>query len=753
MANIFDELHDALNENVMSTIYEKVNEVLGAGNQLFAMEFPARPLNPRDFEYTIDDCYSKITKPYPVQEAEFLLSDELFDCSPIVQGSNGEKLSSVYTTVINNYVPKLESMANFVADQNDIREWLLSKSDSNAEDANSALSRLALCKDLYNKYLEMRNEWYKTKDEKYEACKRGDGGQNLDTYAKWLSSEGLVQEEILNNYYNDAIVKGHYHEVLTLLGYLNVASPAETLEITKQKMRSSLRRSLDGSSDVYPVNFQPSDWFKSLRPNINPKDLTMAKDQLVLEYRNKRQKLSALQNQLLEVSAIHIAPTEQEELKRAADEAEARVAAAESNMMQLYGASACNAFKAVLKIFNAYSNPVALAAASKEVVAALAAKETGGTAPLQNKSILDLLEGITAKAAEDMFKQQEGLQENLAALKAANEARTAYSEAKVKDMTLQKLKIEELIKNVQDDLDFLAPLVSGILNPEVAEQFNNNLLTGDNSGEDNDFTDIVITCEKKAEQSASATSASTSSTSWNVGGWFFSAARNKAKTQAEAKLATEDLACTLEIGFRIKKVAIDRGGWLNPTIFKLTNNFFHLTDIRVSGGLNKEQVQKAVSTNQGVVGGDVNRLVTYYSDKDTGKTNPLRYVLPAIPTGFVVAKDVTIKITSSSISSEAVKNSYEQSNATGGGLFCFKASHSSTTKGSNETSYHGSDANSFYMRIPGPQILGWFLQFTPPDLASEYKGIDTNVYKEISAKLNLQTGNPSANFEIPLGNS
>ena len=40
-------------------------------------------------------------RPYPVQEAEFLLSDQLFDVSPVVQGPNGERLSTVFNTVIN----------------------------------------------------------------------------------------------------------------------------------------------------------------------------------------------------------------------------------------------------------------------------------------------------------------------------------------------------------------------------------------------------------------------------------------------------------------------------------------------------------------------------------------------------------------------------------------------------------------------------------------------------------------------------
>ena len=119
---------------------------------------------------------------------------------------------------------------------------------------------------------------------------------------RWLRS---LMEKI-SNFYNDAVVRGHYHEVLTLLGFLNVASPSEALKNTKQKMRSSLRRSLDDSTDIYPVQFQPSNWFTALRPNVRPKDLTIAADSLVAEYRAKQQRLRSLQVQLSEQAAIEI---------------------------------------------------------------------------------------------------------------------------------------------------------------------------------------------------------------------------------------------------------------------------------------------------------------------------------------------------------------------------------------------------------------------------------------------------------------
>jgi hypothetical protein len=142
-----------------------------------------------------------------------------------------------------------------------------------------------IVQEAIRRFFRPAQAWYGERNSSYDSLKeKGD----LDGYARWLSTQGLVEEEKLNNTYNDAVVRGHYHEVMTLLGFLNISSLAEVLESTKQKMRASIRRSMDGSSDVYPVQFQPSDWFKSLRPNISPKDLTMATDNLIADSRQKK---------------------------------------------------------------------------------------------------------------------------------------------------------------------------------------------------------------------------------------------------------------------------------------------------------------------------------------------------------------------------------------------------------------------------------------------------------------------------------
>lgn len=727
--SILESLIESSSDDVMNLIYNNVNKLLGAGSQIFAMEFPARPLNARDYEYNTDDCYSTLTKPYTVQEKEFLLSDQLYDLSPVVQGTNGERLSTVFNTVINNYVPRLEALKSFVNDQKNLREWLLAPVTDEVRGERKTLSRMAMARELYDEFLERRNEWYSTKNRVYEEYRAKD---NLDGYANWLSSEGLVQEEQISNFYNDAVVRGHYHEVLTLLGFLNVSSPSEALESTKQKMRSSLRRSLDGSTDIYPVQFQPSDWFKSLRPNLSPKDLTMATDSLVAEYRAKQQRLRGLKAQLAEQTIIGIDPSKQGDLKGAIDECEKNLSEAQEQLLSTYGSGALSAVKAVIDI---YKNTVDPYEQAKTVI-----QKIEGTANKQSldpteKRIYGIVENIAAETVQGIIEACAEQDKTLQSLNKLNEARMAYSEAKVRDMTLQKQRIEEQIQTVQADLDFLAPLVAGTIAEADTEtgagsaaDADVSLLTSSDEAQDENFMDVIIKSDDEGSFSGNSSSSGSSQSSLTLGGWFWSAGKSHSEQSGAEAQEKKTVKRKMEIGFRVKKVAIDRGGWFNPTIFKLSDNYYRLADIRVSRGLTKDDVYRASSAGADSAA-QLNALVTYRANVD-GESKRLSYVLPSFPTGFVIAKDITIRIQCEKDEAESSRQYMEQSDARSGGIFGFRASSGSSSKSQSESAYFGSTSNFFYIRIPGPQILGWFLELTPADNASPYQKLDPSMYSD-----------------------
>jgi hypothetical protein len=723
---ILEQIQENSSAGIMTILYNKVNELFGAGNQLFAMEFPARALNIRTYEYLDDDSYSVLTKPYPVQEAEFLLSDQLFDVSPIVQGSNGERLAVVYETLLNNLVPRLEGLRAFVNDQKNLREWLLTDIEDEVNGERKKLSRMSMAKELYGEFLKKRNDWYAEKNSYYDKCKKEN---NLDEYARWLSSEGLVREAEINNFYNDTIVRGNYHEVLTLLGFLNVSSHSEVLESTKQKMRSSLRRSLDGSTDIYPVQFQPSNWFRALRPNMSPKDLTMATDSLLAEYQSKQNRLRSLQAQLSELTVIEISPEDRKKLEAEIAGKERELSKAEQNLVAQYGTGAVSAVKAVISIYKEMGKPFNVAANELKTPAGRIAEILGNISQEVLGSIVETMRGQVA--VNDALKQ-------------LTDVRMNFTEAKIKDMRLQRLRIEEQINNVQADLNFLGPLVSGSVAATMGQDDGNkgepNLMTSTGEGtDDNSFTDIVIKSEQGVSSSGNSSRSSASKSSWNVGGWFWSAGGQSDSSFAESREEKTEMDSKVEIGLRIKKVTFDRGGWFNPNVFKLSNNYYRLAETMFSKGITTDEVQACMQDSAGASAA-LKRLVTYIVEEEGRKTE-MSYILPAFPTGFVIAKDITIRIQSSKEESEASRSYMESSHSSSGGILGFRTSTAGSSKSQSEAAYFGNTENYFYIRIPGPQILGWFLEFTPTDNTSPYKQLDPTLYdNEINSVLKEVSG-------------
>lgn len=791
--------------SIMTLIYNKINDMIGAGNQLFAMQFPAQPLNPNMYRYDVKDRSSVLTKPFTVSEAEFRLADQLFDVSPITAGSNGEKLSVVYSTAINNYIPKLDYLAPFIKDRAGLGHWLLEATE--VLDANkNPLSRIELCKKLYQEYLEAKNAWNEEKNKKFEELKHVDGG--MDEYAKWQSSYGMVRTEQLNNMYNDVVVSGHLHEVLTILGYLNASSIAEELELSKQKMRNSARLSLDESLTVYPVQFSPNNWFKALEPNLNPADLTMAKESIRDIYLDKQKELMRAKGDLQKAELLSTGPDDVKNAQAAVDAAKKAVTDAESALIKQYG----DGIVGVAKIYVNTFGPGATVNKAKAV----------GVGADPSETYIQALQSAVKGISDTQVLQGQ----LTSAIGSLSNAMARKAEIESKEWAMNKEALKQRIAELEVDVKYYADLFSGVARSQaqrtrietVRRSFVNHVLVyqigiadsltggsfdikiGDKSGtvdltsvisasgkidleskgadigallkaaldtatgktsskaegmdgspgyflltipeqpdtepdfaigeqkllpaveskepdtlpkevsaEDAEiqgmFTDILLKISDSSSSSSTSSSSQASASKWGVSLWFASASGSSSQSSASSQQRSSFFSQEMEIGFRVAKVSFDRGGWFNPQIFKMSHAFSRLADTYVSPGLT---VDRLANLNQG-------QLAALLKDG-----NGHSYTLPAFPVAFVVAKDITIKVKKSSMTSAAAKSVVESASASSGGFLCFSASSSSSSKSSSESVMHGSHGEYYYIRIPGPQILGYFLQMVPQDNADRY---------------------------------
>ncbi|MEM9450330.1 MAG: hypothetical protein AAGA75_17585 [Cyanobacteria bacterium P01_E01_bin.6] len=847
----------------IATIYDKVNELLGGSDdQLFSMLFPAQPLNYRMYQYDTSANTSALTKPFTVAENEFRLSDQLFSVNRVNTGPNGEKLSVVYNTAINNFIPKLDYLIPFIRDRAGLGNFLEEPSGETDEKTGRSLSRIELCKQLYQTYLVAKNKWNEYKTEKFESFRDGynealskieearhnnrsdlvkglerevDAKANwLDDYAKWQSSEGMVEQEKLNNLYNDVVVRGKLHEVLTILGYLNASSVAEELEITKQKMRNSARSSLDESMTIYPVQFQPNNWFKALTPNLNPADLTMAEDSIRDQLIAKRKELSRAENELAQMNLMDVTPDEIAAAQTKVDDQQQKVKAAERALTTQHGKSIGDLANALVKAFpnkaaqaadlaDGADNPLATidnAASlgypiSQEQIEALTTAVTSAveTKDLQEEAIASLSELQKLKAyraqldsrdwkfnksaaqqrvreltaevdyytnllaevmgtgqkkaaenyakkkifADELFNSAKRTLEHIKGIESWNPTPTNATSSSVVDpvevpkptsgdddygklAALDKYLLENLNPKVKEIQTSLTTVIEALkkdikdvpkedqkkatkielwtgkldlcmadvsdLEVDVANLENLKaapLLSAPKTEADPEvdgmFQDIVIKSSTATDYSEEASKAASSSHKWAASGWFASAGGQSSSSSSSSQQEKEFYNQDIEIGFRVAKVSFDRGGWFNPNIFKMSNAFYHLAPLKVAGGLTMSDVD---STGKRT-----------WTEGIDGTQHP--YTLPAFPVAMIIAKDVTIRIKTTTGSSKSIKSVVESSSSSGGGLFCFSASSSSASRNSSESTMHGSTSDGYYIRIPGPQVLGYYLQFVSAD--------------------------------------
>ncbi len=713
--------------SAITAIYRQLNKIFG-GSQLFVLEYPSRGINKLDYAYKIKDYNSSsILKPYVVAENEFRLTDSLMDMAPIVQGTNGKSLATEYKTVLNNFTPKIDDITGYITDKMELRLFLLETITDQIGGQQYTCSRMEFCQRLYLYYLEQKAKW---DQEKFEKNQDAVANNTLNEYAAWLSTTAWTKDKELESLFNDAIVRGFYHEIMTILGFIDTASPAERLETAKTNLRTSVRRRIDGSGEVYPVSLSPSDWFRALTPNYSPKDLLADPDFVMLEYQQKKAVLTALQNDLRILLSQQASPDVISNLQTQIDNGRKELDRLEGEYAQQYGESAVSVIKLVLQVVSNGSTAEFFAGKTGEMVANALdidqiLKMIGLDTSDENKtSIFTLAERMSDMYINhiEYFKAYE----DLMALK--------LSEAKIlsedRKETIQLL--EERIAILSADVTQLEViLASGVLKPteilkedssevtveDPAENSADNSNEPDASGQTNAtenaesifpvskydtdgmFSEITITNEETSDNEASDAQALTTNLSGGVNTFLWRTSVNTNFSESTNEFVKAVSSSKIQIGMRVMKVSIERGGWFDPGIIDISKSYMHIRDsIKASNGYN------------------ANDFIAVSNGKEPKDTS----VLPGFPSAFIIAKDIHIKASGMSCSEQQYNDFRKASLATSTSICGIRLSGNVAMQAEHSDASNATTVTGVTIKIPGPQIIGWFMQLTPEDKSSQY---------------------------------
>ncbi|KAF7300633.1 ZnMc domain-containing protein [Mycena chlorophos] len=714
------------------------------GNQMFTLQFPGRYLDLDSYAWDTSSAgiYGQFIKPTAVNEAEFRLVDQLYDLQDVVVGPNGQNLSLIYDQLLNNFLPKFVDNGLF-KQQDQIRQWMLkdvpmtqwirdimerqnsreqtlttnitnsvnalavasaaatSTADRNttsdvvlapgaaaavkstdgtiqaaapmfdlsSKDINGGetLNRIELSELLMNEYLYAKQDWELERDTMITNATQFDLSQpdaqfKLNALTRQLAHITDTRQAQLASKYSDAVVRGYSHTIRRYMGYLDIKDPAESLQDAKDSFREAAMSSLDGSMNVYPVQMTPLDWFEGLSTSFTMEDLTQDVDLIRTQIDFKSSELDSLNAQLVAL---------QMNSRGDSKALEKQVQDAQTTLDQAQGELASQFSNNVIELAKTY-----LDAQGNLDVEEMAEENGFAVAAL-------------AMLPEGLAKVQQAQNSLTSASRALSTVMAAQALAEATDSQAQQKQISMRVQSLTGELRELQARWR-VLTADTGGIDVNRDLGNDNEGQalDPDSTlelppdttsggsrwqTVMFTYDSKAVQQMSKQDAKATSNAWSCNVWFASASGGASSSYADAQTSSTATSSAITIAFRATLVTVDRGGWFQPQFFQESKAFYK-----------------------------VNPNITW-NDGNRG-------LMRGYPIGYLIVKDVTIRIVHSETSSADQKRAEQESSAASGGFLCFSYSQSSSSSSSATASSFSQYSNGYIVRIPGPQILGYMMQ-------------------------------------------
>ncbi|EPQ29004.1 uncharacterized protein PFL1_03294 [Pseudozyma flocculosa PF-1] len=599
------------------------------------------------------------------------------------------------------------------------------------------MTRMEFADALTQDYLDKRMQWELHRDEMVSEAERQNDPKAMEAVTRRLARITGIENAKLYSKYADAVVRGHSHTVRELMGHLDVRTTAEMLQDAKDSLRESALSSLYTASLIYPVQMQPADWFQSLDTSFTREDLSQSSDLLEAAMRAKASMIDGLQTQIANLRGF---ATIDPATAKASVEAAARVREkAIEDLAGAYTESTVSAVKLALEAATA-STPVGAASLAGASMAESVMKKIKTLPDTdKQKSKLKAVLGDDFEKVDEIGRQ---IDKVTAANNGVNSASRKLAELMSQSALAQAGDTKILVENLQRTLssakqelqDLTESYAIAIRKEKAKTADEEKLKTTEEigklpagaSGGGGGTRWIELSLASRSANKASETSsmASSSTSSWNCNFWIGSYSKNSSTAEAKVKSELKSTEFGVDISMRVSYVTVDRSGWFDPSILELSGSFMHtvadedytpwsvwpLTDGKktIRGQDVDLRVPKAASevVQDVVAGGE--------------RASAIKGYLQAFAVGYVFVKDCVIRVTSAELKESTEKSNFERQSQESGGFLCFSHSSASHDAGDSSRSSTTQTSDGMVIRIPGPQLLGYMMQMTPPDQSRSF---------------------------------
>lgn len=679
--------------SLVDIMYEKINDVLGGdnANQYFCMTFPGTILTPESYSY---DYKHNQTKPPTVEANESKLANKLFDPCHITGSDNGRSLAQQYKTALDMLTPKL--LSKIQESKNSLRNILMTPYPydfGSGTDNNMTLQQVFFR--LYDDWVKLKMEWSKLQaDKKSELAKKYNSGSSEDNeaqqneYLTWYETVAEGYLEGLNEQYSKILAVFSPNDMKIIEGILDSGSGAE-LEEARETV-NNVKKSNPNGGYIYPVDLTPQNWFELLDNSFTGIDLLDSPEVI-------SQQIYLLSNQRInlvsQVNSITDAIPDDDQIKAqkaAVDEAKSALNTAQNSLITEYGNGIVTVFNAALDIAGALG-------AGGVTTSILERLTSQNDSDYNGKNISDVISSL----ATAISSASESQQKYIDASQQLSDAQLSYIESKnmesLKDILVPlRTQIEQInaqISNLETKLKLSASL-SATSGENANDDQGQNNAESDNvmpNSVPKGFMQIVIQESTNTMNNSTTKTASSSSSTSGVNFLFCGYSSSSSESSDAFSDYTATDKCTVEIGMSVAKVSIGRD-WFNPGLFLLSGDMYNVSSLKIAPN-------------------DVSK--TEFDDERL--QHMADCVFPCFPTAFVVARDVTIKLTTEKSVSSKTAIAMEKHASKGGGFLFFIGSSSSSSSSSSSTAHVSSKSNSTTIRFTDPQVLGYYIEATPAD--------------------------------------
>lgn len=199
--------------------------------------------------------------PPHVMEKWFDLADSMPSANPLFGQDSGRSLSNEYASVIRETtITNIQQQGDQVlAAYNQALGFLKEELIPDPENITVNTTRLS----LYDRYRDQYNEKKLEMEDLIEQKRKN--LRSLD-YELWFQRHYPSLVSKVESAYIKWLIFGEKEMCDIYIAYLDSGTSAKNLEDARVALRSSGVTSLDRTRTIYPVSFEPSDWYKYLLP-------------------------------------------------------------------------------------------------------------------------------------------------------------------------------------------------------------------------------------------------------------------------------------------------------------------------------------------------------------------------------------------------------------------------------------------------------------------------------------------------------